>query len=134
LPIFYSLHILKINKILGGSKMQQSAVNFFVTEKASQEVLRIAQENNITEPILRIRVVPGGCSGFQYAMGFDDTVEEGDHVFEYGGLKVVIDQFSMPYVNNAELDYVVDFMGGGFTIKNPNVTGSCGCGSSFSCG
>jgi len=114
--------------------MQKAGFNFFATEKAVQEVLRIAQENNITEPILRIRVVPGGCSGFQYAMGFDDTIEEGDNVFEFGGLKIAIDQFSMPYVNNAELDYVMDFMGGGFTIKNPNVSGSCGCGSSFSCG
>ena len=99
--------------------MQKVGFNFFATEKAVQEVLRIAQENNITEPILRIRVVPGGCSGFQYAMGFDDTIEEGDNVFEFGGLKIAIDQFSMPYVNNAELDYVMDFMGGGFTIKNP---------------
>jgi len=114
--------------------MQQIAYNFFATEKAVQEVARIAKENNIAEPILRIRVVPGGCSGFQYAMGFDDTIEEGDIVFEFPGLKIAIDQFSMPYVNNAELDYVMDFMGGGFTIKNPNVTGSCGCGNSFSCG
>ncbi|HAV40421.1 MAG TPA: iron-sulfur cluster assembly accessory protein, partial [Aquificaceae bacterium] len=72
--------------------MQKVGFNFFATDKAVQEVLRIAQENNITEPILRIRVVPGGCSGFQYAMGFDDTIEEGDNVFEFGGLKIVIDQ------------------------------------------
>ncbi len=106
---------------------------FKVTEKAVEEIKRIAKENNIDNAILRIRVVPGGCSGFQYAMGFDDTVEETDNVFEYDNIKVVIDQFSMPYVNGAELDFVVDFMGGGFTIRNPNVTGSCGCGNSFSC-
>jgi len=76
--------------------MQKVAFNFFATDKAVQEVLRIAQENNIAEPILRIRVVPGGCSGFQYAMGFDDTIEEGDYVFEFGGLRIAIDQFSMP--------------------------------------
>nr|1NWB_A Chain A, Hypothetical protein AQ_1857 [Aquifex aeolicus] len=116
--------------------MQEQAQQFIfkVTDKAVEEIKKVAQENNIENPILRIRVVPGGCSGFQYAMGFDDTVEEGDHVFEYDGVKVVIDPFSMPYVNGAELDYVVDFMGGGFTIRNPNATGSCGCGSSFSCG
>lgn len=114
--------------------MQKVAFNFFATEKAVQEVIRIAKENNIANPVLRVRVVPGGCSGFQYAMGFDENIEEGDNVFEFGELRIAIDQFSMPYVNNAQLDYVVDFMGGGFTIKNPNVTGSCGCGSSFSCG
>jgi len=114
--------------------MQNVTYNFFATERAIQEVARIAKENNIEEPILRIRVVPGGCSGFQYAMGFDDTIEETDFVFEYPGLKIAIDQFSMPYVNNAELDYVMDFMGGGFTIRNPNVTSTCGCGNSFSCG
>ncbi len=106
---------------------------FKVTEKAVEEIKRIAKENNIENAILRIRVVPGGCSGFQYAMGFDDTVEESDNVFEYDSIKVVIDQYSMPYVNGAELDFIVDFMGGGFTIRNPNITGSCGCGNSFSC-
>jgi len=116
--------------------MQEQAQQFIfkVTDKAVEEIKKVAQENNIENPILRIRVVPGGCSGFQYAMGFDDTVGGGDHVFEYDGVKVVIDPFSMPYVNGAELDYVVDFMGGGFTIRNPNATGSCGCGNSFSCG
>ncbi len=115
---------------------EQQAQHFIfkVTDKAVEEIKKVAKENNIENPILRVRVVPGGCSGFQYAMGFDDTIEEGDHVFEYDGVKVVIDPFSMPYVNGAELDYIVDFMGGGFTIRNPNATGSCGCGSSFSCG
>lgn len=115
-------------------EQKQQTMVFKVTEKAVQEILKVAKENNIEEPILRVRVVPGGCSGFQYAMGFDDKIEEGDHVFEYNGVKVVIDPFSMPYVNGAELDYVVDFMGGGFTIRNPNATGTCGCGSSFTCG
>ena len=105
---------------------------FKVTDRAVEEVLKIAKENKVEEPVLRIRVVPGGCSGYQYAMGFD-KVEEEDYIFEFGNLKVVIDQHSMPFVNGAELDYVVDFMGGGFTIRNPNATGSCGCGNSFSC-
>ncbi len=111
----------------------EASAFFRVTEKAVEEIKRIAQENNIENAVLRIRVVPGGCSGFQYAMGFDDTVEETDNVFEYDSVKVVIDKFSMPYINGAELDFVVDFMGGGFTIRNPNITGSCGCGNSFSC-
>jgi len=110
--------------------MQEQAqeYTFYVTDKAVEEIKKVAQENKIENPILRVRVVPGGCSGFQYAMGFDEKVEEEDHVFEFDGVKVVIDPFSMPYVNGAELDYVVDFMGGGFTIRNPNTMGSCGCG------
>lgn len=109
----------------------QNTMVFNVSPKAVEEIAKIAAENNITEPILRVRVVPGGCSGFQYAMGFDDTIEEGDNVFEFSNIKVAIDQFSMPYVNGAELDYVQDFMGGGFTVKNPNAANSCGCGHSF---
>ncbi len=115
-------------------EQQQATMTFKVSDKAAEEILKVAKENNIENPILRVRVVPGGCSGFQYAMGFDENIDDNDHVFEHQGVKVVIDSFSMPYVNGAELDYVVDFMGGGFTIRNPNATGSCGCGSSFSCG
>lgn len=109
-------------------------VNFALTETAVKELKRIAKEDaKIENPILRIRVVPGGCSGFQYAMGFDDEITENDIVFDTNGLKVVIDEFSAPYLNGAVLDYVMDFMGSGFTIKNPNASGSCGCGKSF-CG
>jgi iron-sulfur cluster assembly protein len=67
-------------------------------------------------------------------MGFDEEITENDKVIEAGnGVKIAIDEFSAPYIGGAVLDYVTDFMGGGFTIKNPNASGSCGCGSSFSC-
>jgi iron-sulfur cluster assembly protein len=109
-------------------------VNFTLTETAVKELMRIAKEEaKIENPILRIRVVPGGCSGFQYAMGFDDEITENDIVFDTNGLKVAIDEFSAPYLNGAVLDYISDFMSSGFAIKNPNATGSCGCGKSF-CG
>ncbi len=112
----------------------QATVNFKVTEAAANEIKRIAQEQGIENPILRVRVVPGGCSGFQYAMGFDEQITENDKVVELeNGVKIVIDEFSAPYIGGAELDYVNDFMGGGFTIKNPNAASSCGCGNSFSC-
>lgn len=114
--------------------MQQQTENLvIVTESAANEIKKIAQEQGIENPILRIRVVPGGCSGFQYAMGFDEEVTENDKVTEVDGVKVVVDEFSAPYIKGATLDYITDFMGGGFTIKNPNASGSCGCGSSFSC-
>ena len=112
----------------------QTAINFYVTETATEEIKKIAEQENIENPILRIRVVPGGCSGFQYAMGFDETINDNDQVIELtNGVKVAIDEFSAPYINGATLDYVKDFMGGGFTIKNPNAMNSCGCGNSFSC-
>ena len=112
----------------------QTTVNFYVTEVAAEEIKKIADQENIQNPILRIRVVPGGCSGFQYAMGFDEATNENDQVIELSnGVKVAIDEFSAPYINGATLDYVKDFMGGGFTIKNPNAMNSCGCGNSFSC-
>lgn len=114
--------------------MQQQTENLvIVTESAANEIKKIAQEQGIENPILRIRVVPGGCSGFQYAMGFDEELTENDKVTEVDGVKVVVDEFSAPYIKGATLDYITDFMGGGFTIKNPNASGSCGCGSSFSC-
>ena len=112
----------------------QSTVNFTVTEAAAAEIKRIADEQGIENPILRVRVVPGGCSGFQYAMGFDEAIEENDKVVELeNGVKIAIDEFSAPYIGGAVLDYVQDFMGGGFTIKNTNAASSCGCGNSFSC-
>lgn len=115
--------------------MSAQTISFIVTEPAAKELKRIADENQINNPTLRIRIVPGGCSGFQYAMGFDDEVAENDIVIDYGnGVKVAIDEFSAPYINGAVLDYTMDFMGGGFTIKNPNAAKSCGCGNSFSCG
>ena len=115
--------------------MSVQTVNFIVTEAAAREIKRIADENQIENPILRVRVVPGGCSGFQYAMGFDDEITENDRVVEAeNGVKIAIDEFSAPYINGAVLDYVMDFMGGGFTIKNPNAVSSCGCGNSSSCG
>ncbi len=112
----------------------QTTINFYVTETAAEEIKKIAEQENIENPILRVRVVPGGCSGFQYAMGFDEAINDNDQVIELAnGVKVAIDEFSAPYINGATLDYVKDFMGGGFTIKNPNAMNSCGCGNSFSC-
>ncbi|MDQ7055210.1 MAG: iron-sulfur cluster assembly accessory protein [Persephonella sp.] len=111
----------------------QSTVNFTVTEAAASEIKRIADEQGIENPILRVRVVPGGCSGFQYAMGFDESIEENDRVVELeNGVKIAIDEFSAR-IGLIVLDYVQDFIGGGFTIKNPNAANSCGCGNSFSC-
>ena len=79
---------------------------------------------------LRVKVIPGGCSGFEYAMTFDRPAD-GDEVVEQDGVKVIIDRMSVPYLLGSEFDYEEGFQGAGFRINNPNSTGSCGCGKSF---
>jgi iron-sulfur cluster assembly accessory protein len=79
---------------------------------------------------LRVEVVPGGCSGFEYDLSLAGP-QEGDEVVEDEGVRVIVDRFSVPYLLGVELDYEEGFQGAGFLIKNPNATSSCGCGKSF---
>ena len=104
---------------------------FSVSEKAAEEIKKLLTEENIPNAVLRVRVVPGGCSGFSYEMGFDDETEDSDQLFENGGVKVAIDELSLPYLEGSILDYKDGLNGTGFSINNPNAKGSCGCGSSF---
>ena len=73
----------------------------------------------------------GGCSGFQYGLGFDRGAQEGDHEFECEGVAVVVDPFSAPYLMGAQVDYLETIQESGFKIENPNAVASCGCGHSF---
>jgi iron-sulfur cluster assembly accessory protein len=103
-----------------------------VTEKAADKIRELmAEEPEGDVAVLRIAVQGGGCSGFQYALGFDRGVQDGDNEIESNGVRVVVDPFSAPYLAGAEIDFVDALMGGGFSITNPNVVASCGCGSSF---
>jgi iron-sulfur cluster assembly protein len=83
---------------------------------------------------LRVFVSGGGCSGLQYGMAFDDVVRPGDEVVEQSGVKILIDDFSAPYIRGSEIDYVDSLMGAGFTVHNPNAVSSCSCGHSFDAG
>jgi iron-sulfur cluster assembly protein len=104
-----------------------------LTKKAEDKVKEILKEQPETYAGLRIQVVGGGCSGFQYRMGFDKNFnDQSDQLFEFDGLKVFIDRQSLLYMDGAEVDYVEGLHGAGFKFNNPNSTGSCGCGSSFS--
>jgi iron-sulfur cluster assembly accessory protein len=104
-----------------------------LTKKAEDKVKEILLDQPESFAGLRIQVVGGGCSGFQYRMGFDKNFnDQNDSVFEFEGLKVIIDKSSLLYMDGAEVDYVEGLHGAGFKFNNPNVTGSCGCGSSFS--
>jgi iron-sulfur cluster assembly protein len=103
-----------------------------VTEKAAGKIRELMAEEAEGEiSVLRIAVQGGGCSGFQYALGFDRGPQDGDNEIECNGVRVVIDPFSAPYLAGSEIDYVDALMGAGFAINNPNVTAACGCGSSF---
>ncbi|HEY2380392.1 MAG TPA: iron-sulfur cluster insertion protein ErpA [Terriglobia bacterium] len=104
-----------------------------LTKKAEEKVREIMSEQPEPYAGLRIQVVGGGCSGFQYRMGFDKNFnDQSDAVFEFEGLKVFVDKQSLLYMEGAEVDYVEGLHGAGFKFNNPNSTGSCGCGSSFS--
>ena len=104
-----------------------------LTETAITEVKKfIDAENAGPESGLRIRVVPGGCSGFSYSMQIEDGPRPGDEILNNEGLRVFVDLFSRQYLEGVQVDYVNSVMGSGFTFNNPNSTGSCGCGSSFS--
>lgn len=103
-----------------------------VTEKAASKIKELlSQEAEEEVAVLRIAVQGGGCSGFQYALGFDRGPQDGDNEIEMHGVRVVIDPFSAPYLTGSEIDFVDALMGAGFAINNPNVTAACGCGSSF---
>ena len=105
-----------------------------VTAPAAEEIRKfMASEEGLPQTAgLRVRVVPGGCSGFSYSLNIEEESKANDHVIESNGVRMFVDMFSAQYLNGVEIDYVTNVMGSGFTFKNPNATGGCGCGSSFS--
>jgi iron-sulfur cluster assembly protein len=103
-----------------------------VTSTAAAEVQKFMQEQGATDAAgLRVAVLPGGCSGFQYGLNIEDEAQEDDDVLESNGIRLFVDPFSGQYLDGVEIDYVTTMMGAGFTFKNPNASGGCGCGSSF---
>ena len=109
------------------------SISLGVTEPAANEIRKfMTSEEGLPETAgLRVRVVPGGCSGFQYSLNIEEESRQGDFVLDEKGVRLFVDMFSAQYLNGVEIDYVTNVMGSGFTFTNPNATGSCGCGSSF---
>jgi iron-sulfur cluster insertion protein len=103
-----------------------------MTEKAAGKVHEIAEAEGLQGQGLRLRVVGGGCSGFTYDLYFEDTPTDMDELFESQGVKLYVDPLSYQYLDQTEIDYVEGLHGSGFKFNNPNVKGTCGCGSSFS--
>jgi iron-sulfur cluster assembly protein len=107
-------------------------MNNKVTTMAAGEVQRFMDEQGANGAAgLRVAVLPGGCSGFQSGLNIEDEAQEDDEIFESNGVRLFVDPFSGQYLDGVEIDYVTTMMGSGFTFKNPNSSGGCGCGSSF---
>ena len=105
-----------------------------VTETAAEKITELLTEENKLDAGLRVFVQGGGCSGFQYGLMIDEGEgdADADQMFESNGVRLFVDPISLRYLKGAEVDFVDNITGGGFTIKNPNAKSTCGCGSSFS--
>ena len=107
--------------------------NMTLTERAAEEVRKfIAQEEVSPETAgLRVSVLPGGCSGFKYSLNIEERPLDDDMVHEVNSVRVFVDGFSAQYLAGVTVDFVSSMQGSGFTFSNPNASGGCGCGSSF---
>ncbi len=103
-----------------------------LTETAAEKIRTLIESDGRNHSYLRVFVSGGGCSGLSYGMTFEEKEEEGDRLVESQGVKVLVDEFSAPYLQGIEVDYQESLMGTGFVINNPNAKSSCACGQSFS--
>jgi iron-sulfur cluster insertion protein len=103
-----------------------------ITENAARRIAKLIADEGRDNLVFRVAVSGGGCSGFQYGFSLDDQRNDDDRVFERDGISVVIDEVSLDLLQDSEVDFVEDLIGSYFSIKNPNASSTCGCGSSFS--
>jgi iron-sulfur cluster assembly accessory protein len=115
-----------------GIETTTAADGIVLTEGAAQKVRTLLDQEGRDDLTLRVAVQPGGCSGLRYQLFFDDRSLDGDVVKSFGSVDVVTDRMSAPYLTGAVIDFVDSIEKQGFTIDNPNATGSCACGDSFS--
>jgi iron-sulfur cluster assembly protein len=101
-----------------------------LTEIATKKVTEFLATQEHAEAGLRVAVKGGGCSGFQYQLALDES-RDGDQVFQHEGIRILVDEQSLRYVDGSTVDYTESLMGAGFQVNNPNVVAACGCGSSF---
>ena len=112
--------------------MESTETVLSLTPAAVDKVESFIEEHGAAKGAgLRVAVLPGGCSGFQYGLNIENGPEDDDEILELSGVRIFLDPFSMQYLEGVEIDYVTSMMGAGFTFRNPNATGGCGCGSSF---
>ena len=111
----------------------ETTVNLSLTDSAAAQVREFMTQEDVPAESagLRVSVLPGGCSGFKYGLNIEERPLDDDLVNEIQGVRVFVDAFSAQYLNGTTIDYVSGMTGSGFTFSNPNATGGCGCGSSF---
>ncbi|NIM49689.1 MAG: iron-sulfur cluster assembly accessory protein [Gemmatimonadales bacterium] len=111
----------------------EATVGISLTDEAITQVMKFMEQEDV--PLesagLRVAVLPGGCSGFKYGLNVEERPLDDDMVLTIKGLRVFVDAFSAQYLNGTTVDYVSSMQGSGFTFDNPNSSGGCGCGSSF---
>lgn len=113
------------------AEKKDTKADITLTEKAAKKIMELAKSEKKDKFGLKLFVFPGGCSGFQYGLDFEDKPDKTDIVSEQHGVKLFIDSDSLDLVKGAKIDYVESLQGSGFKIDNPNVTNSCHCGKSF---
>jgi iron-sulfur cluster assembly accessory protein len=116
---------------MGSMEIQERTDTLVSLTPAAATKIKQLMESETDVSVLRVAIEGGGCSGFQYGLGFDRGAVEGDHEYETEGVRVVVDPFSAPYLRGASVDYLETIQESGFKIDNPNAVSSCGCGSSF---
>lgn len=113
--------------------MEQATAVISVTDRAAGKIRQLATKEGRTDPVLRVRVVAGGCSGFSYELSFDDAPTDEDHVVTAsGGVRVLVDPRSAPIVEGSTLEFNDALLGGGLKMLNPRAKHECACGDSFS--
>jgi iron-sulfur cluster insertion protein len=105
-----------------------------ISDACARQIKTLVAAEDNGAMMLRVSVGGGGCSGFQYSFNLDDATNADDQVFERDGAKLVVDGISLPFLAGAEIHYVEELVGSYFTVKNPNATSTCGCGTSFAVG
>lgn len=118
---------------MSGTDQAISGFSINLSDAAVAEVRKFiaAEQVPVETAGLRVSVLPGGCSGFKYSLNIEEQPLEDDMVLDVSGVRVLVDGFSAQYLNGVSIDYVTSMQGSGFTFSNPNSTGGCGCGSSF---
>jgi iron-sulfur cluster assembly accessory protein len=109
----------------------ETATSVVLSDAAAGKVRTLLEQEGRDDLALRVAVQPGGCSGLRYQLFFDERALDGDSFTDFDGVKVVVDRMSVPYLSGAVIDFVDTIEKQGFTIDNPNATGSCACGDSF---
>ena len=106
--------------------------NIILSDSAASKIRELVLEEQNPDLKLRVYIIGGGCSGFQYGFAFEDESEEGDFIIDNDGVCMMVDPVSFPYLVNSVVDYKEDLQGSRFVVENPNAKTTCGCGSSFS--